>query len=116
MTTETTQYPHTIYATADDWGRDTYYEDYDSMQGTIESLKDAGGEDWNDIDIGDCEQYDFQGTHGDLGIYRITTQHATEYVAFRANGDGTFEVAAREYVEHRAFPPMSEIIEALELA
>jgi len=92
MTTKTTQYPQTIYATADTWGSDTSYETYESMQNTIASLKDAGGEDWNGIDISDCEKFDFVGMHGEFAIYRQSLRGGEEYFAFTRNDDdeGTF--------------------------
>lgn len=114
-TEQHTQYPHTIYATPDGWGRDTYYEGYESMQRTIDSLKYAGGEEWNDISINDCDEYDFYGTHGPLGIY-YHRNSGTEYVAFRFSGDDTFARATSCDIYDNPRPELAEIVEELDLA
>ena len=52
------QFPVTVYATPNSWGSVTIYADERGMEATIESLKEAGGAEWNSIDIDDCTEYE----------------------------------------------------------
>lgn len=95
--TQPTQFPHTIYETPDNWGETGYLNEQD-MDECIESLIDAGGEDWADISISDCREHTFLHTFGDKAVYEgswITDGYNRngrhEILVFSMNKDGSFK-------------------------
>ena len=87
MTTDKITWSSTIYSTHDDWGSYTVYGDAEQMAETIASLIDAGGEDWADISLDDCTEYDLVETVGNAAIYRETRRRDNRYITVRMGGD-----------------------------
>lgn len=84
------EHPTTIYETPDTWGSYTVYADLPVMEQQIESLKDAGGEDWNEISLTDCDEWNLLSAKGQRAVYEKPGKRY-EYAIFTALGDGYYE-------------------------
>lgn len=76
-----TEYEKTIYATPDEWGSQTVYGDKPTMQSTIASLIDAGGEEWKTIELGDCVEWELVQVVNGLGLYKAQHVRNDNYIA-----------------------------------
>jgi hypothetical protein len=92
-------YPDTIYATPDGWGRETYYEDLETIAKTVSSLQELG-EGWEDVSIQDCTMHSkikvLAGAAAYWGQWLTGSGRRggrREVCIFVANGDGTFTLA-----------------------
>jgi len=84
------EHPTTIYETPDTWGSYTVYADLPVMEQQIKSLKDAGGEDWNEIGLTDCDEWNLLSAKGNRAAYEKPGKRY-EYAIFTALGDGYYE-------------------------
>lgn len=85
-----TTYSATIYETPDNWG-ETIYADYETMLNVVESLIDAGGDDWADCNIADCDKWTFVKEINGHGLYEEAHTGTPNYIAFDVNG-GYYEM------------------------
>jgi len=87
MNTDTITYSSTIYSTPDEWGNVTEYGDADYMANAIASLIADGDEDWANISLDDCTEYDLVETIGNAAIYREMHRRENRYITVRMGGD-----------------------------
>lgn len=87
-------YPLTMYATPDTWGGVTIYGDVSAMVATIESLKAAGGPEWNGIKLSDCTQYELISQCDGGAAYRprhVRHDYNRDVLIMRPQGGGWFD-------------------------
>ena len=90
MTTVTITYSTTIYETPDKWG-ESVYADYETMLEVVEGIVEAGGDDWADCDISDCDEWTFVKEINGHGLYEEAHTRTSNYIAFDVNG-GYYEM------------------------
>lgn len=78
-------YTTMIYSTPDQWVNQTVYADETAMQTIIAGLIDAGGDDWAEIDLGDCAVWALVQVVGGLGLYQQQHVRGNNYIALRAD-------------------------------
>lgn len=87
-------FPQYIYATPDAWGSVTVYAADAAMQATIANLIDAGGEDWNGINIDDCSEWTFEELierdGKTMAIYACHEGRHPQFARFQQDG-GTYK-------------------------
>lgn len=103
------EYAQTVYATPDEWGSLTVYADESGMQETIANLIDAGGEEWNEINLSDCAEWELMQVVNDIGIYQEQHVRRDNFVALKMADNG-------EYTEQKAFTSLDDAIEELSAA
>ena len=94
----------TIWSTPEAWGDYTVYGDDGIMAETIASLIEAGGEEWADISLSDCTEYDLvQVVSDSKAIYQKSRARSGNYI--------TVEHPEEPKVDH--FDSLAEAIEYL---
>lgn len=104
--TDINEYAELIYSTPDKWGSQTVYADEATMQDVIASLIDAGGEDWNEINLSDCTKWELVQVVNDIGIYQEQHVRRDNFVALKMADNG-------EYTEQEAFTSLDDAVEEL---
>lgn len=94
MKTNEYEYPSTIFSTPASWGRYTVYGTSSGMELQIADLKDAGGEDWDGINISQCAEYELvaKASDGTAAYVRRHVRNSTDVYIVRSEGNGFFEL------------------------
>lgn len=103
-------YADTIFATPDDWGSMTIYADQETMNGEeIPALRDAGGDDWDGISLGDCDVWTLVESYDNGAIYEENGRRHPQFATFTTDGTGYYTWGEA----HRTLEDAREILTAV---